>query len=90
MRNIICNLLLIFILILFPCLEEARGEMITDQLGRQIEVPENPQRIISLAPSITEIVFDLQQEKRLVGVTQFSTYPDAAKKNTQGWLICAP
>jgi iron complex transport system substrate-binding protein len=80
MQNIICNLLLIFMLILFPCLEEARGEMITDQLGRQIEVPENPQRIISLAPSITEIVFDLQQEKRLVGATQFSTYPDGAKK----------
>jgi len=71
--------MIIFILTLFPSLEDVRGEMITDQLGRQMDVPENPQRVISLAPSITEIVFDLQQEKRLVGVTQFSTYPDAAK-----------
>lgn len=80
MRKIIYNLLLILILTLFPCLEDVRGEIIVDQLGRQIEVPENPQRVISLAPSITEIVFDLGQEKRLVGATQFSTYPDGAKK----------
>jgi len=79
MRNIICKIMIIFIMALFPSLEDVRGEMITDQLGRQMDVPENPQRVISLAPSITEIVFDLQQEKRLVGVTQFSTYPDAAK-----------
>ncbi|MBE9521209.1 MAG: cobalamin-binding protein [Proteobacteria bacterium] len=71
--------MIIFIMALFPNLEDVHGEMITDQLGRQMDVPENPQRVISLAPSITEIVFDLQQEKRLVGVTQFSTYPDAAK-----------
>ncbi len=53
---------------------------VTDQVGRTLVVPENPQRVVSLAPSITEIVYDLGQEKRLVGATQFSTYPDGAKK----------
>ncbi len=52
---------------------------VTDQVGRTLVVPENPTRVIALAPSITEIIYDLGQEKRLVGVTQFSTYPSEAE-----------
>ena len=48
---------------------------VTDQVGRTLDVPDNPTRIIALAPSITEIIYDLGQEKRIVGVTQYSTYP---------------
>ena len=51
---------------------------VTDQVGRTLEVPDNPTRIIALAPSITEIIYDLGQEKRIVGVTQYSTYPSEA------------
>jgi len=40
----------------------------------------DPRRVIALAPNITEIVFALKQEHRLVGVTQFSDYPDEARK----------
>jgi iron complex transport system substrate-binding protein len=42
-------------------------------------VPQNPARVIALAPSITEIVFALNQQHRLVGVTQYSDYPAQAK-----------
>jgi len=52
---------------------------VTDQIGRTLVVPENPTRVIALAPSITEIIYDLGQEKRLVGVTQYSTYPSEAE-----------
>ncbi len=52
---------------------------VVDQVGRNMIVPDNPQRIIALAPSITEIIYDLGREKRLVGVTQYSTYPPEAK-----------
>ena len=52
---------------------------VTDQVGRTLVVPENPMRVIALAPSITEIIYDLGQEKRLVGVTQYSTYPSEAE-----------
>ena len=52
---------------------------VTDLVGRTFIIPENPTRIIALAPSITEIIYDLGQEKKLVGVTQFSTYPPEAK-----------
>ena len=52
---------------------------VTDQVGRTLVVPENPTRVIALAPSITEIIYDLGQEERLVGVTQYSTYPPEAE-----------
>jgi iron complex transport system substrate-binding protein len=52
---------------------------VVDQVGRILVVPENPTRVIALAPSITEIIYDLGQEERLVGVTQYSTYPPEAE-----------
>jgi iron complex transport system substrate-binding protein len=51
-----------------------------DQLERKVTVPEDPRRVVSLAPSITEIVYALEREKRLKGVTRFSDYPPEAKK----------
>lgn len=39
-----------------------------------------PKRIVSLAPSITEIIFALGAEDRLVGVTTYCDYPEEAKK----------
>lgn len=53
---------------------------VTDQLGRSVTLSVNPQRIVALAPSITEIVFALGQEHRLKGVTQFSDFPAEAKQ----------
>ena len=57
----------------------AEQKKVTDPLGRQMMVPVNPQRIMALAPSITEIVFALGCEGRLAGVTMFSDFPDAAR-----------
>jgi iron complex transport system substrate-binding protein len=51
---------------------------VTDQIGRSLVVPDEPVRVVSLAPSITEIVYGLGQGKRLVGATQYSTYPPEA------------
>jgi len=48
-------------------------------MGRKVTIPDNPLRVVSLAPSITEIVFSLGQEDRLAGVTRFSDFPEAAK-----------
>lgn len=52
--------------------------LVRDQLGRQVLVPDSPQRIVSLAPSITEIVFALGEGDRLKGVTQHCDYPPEA------------
>ena len=56
------------------------AKTITDQLGRHVAVPDKPQRVVSLAPSITEIVFALDQGHRLQGVTTFSDFPPEAVK----------
>ena len=52
---------------------------VTDDLGRTITIDKAPQRIISLAPSNTEILFDLGLGDRVVGDTIYCDYPEAAK-----------
>lgn len=48
-----------------------------DQLGNSVSIRKNPQRIISLVPSITEYLYALGLDDRVVGITKFCLYPDA-------------
>ncbi len=48
-------------------------------MGRHVAVPDNPCRVVSLAPSLTEIVFAVGAQDRLVGVSLFSDYPPRVK-----------
>jgi iron complex transport system substrate-binding protein len=59
---------------------EAGQRSVVDPTGRAVRVPADPRRVVALAPSVTEIVYALGQETRLVGVTRFSNYPPAAEK----------
>ncbi len=70
---------LVLFLLLCAC-PQASGREATDQAGRRVIVPERAERLVSLAPSITEIVFDLGRGDRLVGATIYSTWPEAAKR----------
>ncbi len=58
------------------------GVTITDTSGRQVTINGIPQRIISLAPSNTEILFALGLGPRVVAVDQFSDYPAQVKSLT--------
>jgi iron complex transport system substrate-binding protein len=42
-----------------------------------------PDRIVSLAPNITEILFAMDMGNKIVGVTSFCDYPDEAKRKTK-------
>ena len=53
---------------------------VTDQLGRRVVVPFPPQRIVSLVPSQTELLFDLGLCKQVVGVTKFCVHPSKARQ----------
>src|SRR4051812_13362498 len=46
-----------------------------DQMGNEISLSGTPQRIISLVPSQTELLFDLGLESRIAGITKFCIHP---------------
>ena len=53
----------------------------TDELGRRVNVPLEANRIVSLAPNLTEIVYALGEADHLAGDTDFCDYPpEAAQK----------
>jgi iron complex transport system substrate-binding protein len=59
--------------------------LITDELGREVKVPDSVRRIVSLAPNLTETVFALGQGDFLVGDTDFCDYPaEAVQKHHIG------
>ncbi len=53
---------------------------LTDMAGRTVLVPEEPERLVALAPSITELVYALGRGEILKGVAQYSDYPAQAEK----------
>jgi iron complex transport system substrate-binding protein len=56
---------------------------ITDNLGREITIEREPERIVSLAPSITETLFALGLADKIVGVTDYCDYPEEANLKTR-------
>ncbi len=58
--------------------EQTPVEYVFDDLGRLVAINGTPQRIISLAPSNTEILFALGLGDKVVGVTDWCDYPPEA------------
>jgi cobalamin transport system substrate-binding protein len=64
-----------------PAAEGSARRTFTDEIGRRVNVPARVNRIVSLAPNLTEIVFALQEGNHLAGDTDFCDYPaEAAQK----------
>jgi iron complex transport system substrate-binding protein len=84
--GLICLAAILFSSLFVSCASEAETTTpapttITDQLGRTVTLATTkPQRIISLAPSNTEILFALGLGDRIVGVTDYCNYPPEAKE----------
>lgn len=68
--------------------EEAALTTYTDGIGRRVELPRRPNRIISLAPSVTETLYFLGAQDRLIGVTTQCDWPaEVVKKPRIGDLL---
>jgi iron complex transport system substrate-binding protein len=81
-----------FIILLFFLLCGIEGQGLaatfTDEVGRKVEVKGPPQRIVSVAPSVTEILFALGLGDRLVGVSSYCQFPpEALRKEKVGGYI---
>jgi len=57
---------------------EPAGSLVVDDLGRLVAINGTPQRIVSLAPANTEILFALGLGEKVVGVTEFCNHPPEA------------
>jgi len=50
-------------------------QVFTDMMGRKVPITYPPQRIISLVPSQTELLYDLGLDKEIIGITKFCVHP---------------
>ncbi|WP_064093255.1 ABC transporter substrate-binding protein [Rossellomorea aquimaris] len=62
--------------------QEQSSESVTlkDALDNEVTLEKRPEKIVSLIPSNTEILFNLGLDKEVVGVTDFDNYPEEATK----------
>jgi iron complex transport system substrate-binding protein len=78
--------LLLVLLLLGPALAQSQDSFpitLVDDLGRSVTVRRPPERIVSIAPSNTEVLFSLGLGGMIVGVDRFSDFPPEAKQKAQ-------
>jgi cobalamin transport system substrate-binding protein len=61
----------------------AATQQLVDDAGKRVSLPKRVDRVITLAPNLTEIVFAVGAGDRLVGNTTYCDYPEKAKTITK-------
>ena len=77
-KPIILGLVLLFAACGGPQQQAATTDTVTDDYGRTVVIPAHPQRVVSLSPAVTEIIYALGADSLLVGRTDFCEYPAEA------------
>jgi len=72
--------LVLFFAVLLCRPAQPRAATFHDSMGRKVVLSAAPEKIVSLAPSITEIIYFLGLGDTLVGVTRFSYFPEQARE----------
>jgi len=69
-------------------LSGSQERIVKDALGYDFKMSSSPHRIVSIAPNITEILFALGLEEKIVGVTRYCDYPnESQEKEKIGGMI---
>jgi iron complex transport system substrate-binding protein len=69
-----------------PFMANVSARAYVDDAGRRLYLAKPPAKIVSLAPSITEMLFAMEAGDQIVGVTDFCDYPpEALKKPKVGY-----
>ena len=58
-----------------PCFA---SRTVKDELGRSVEVPDHPHRVVCLVPSVVDIVYSLGAGENVVAISDFTKYPKQA------------
>jgi len=69
----------VILLLALGVLGRASATQVTDDRGVTVVLPQAPQRIVTLLPSLTEVVCALGRCDRLVGVDRYSDYPGTVR-----------
>jgi iron complex transport system substrate-binding protein len=56
---------------------------VVDDNGQEVRLDQPTQRVVSLAPNITEVLFHIGAGEQIVGADEYSNYPEAAKQITR-------
>jgi iron complex transport system substrate-binding protein len=65
---------------MFICADISCARTVTDEIGRSVNVSSTPQRIVSLAPGLTEILYALGLDDKIAGVTSYCNWPAQARQ----------
>ena len=85
-----CDRLLAVLALLLLTLSPAFARTITDELGRKVNVPDHPRRLICLAPSVVDDVYALGAGADVIAVSDYTSYPPAARSRPSVGLPLNP
>jgi len=78
----------VFLSLLLASNLASASRTIRDELGREVTVPDHPHRVVCLAPSLTDTVYELGSGAEIAGITDYTKYPpEALHKPSVGGVI---